>query len=250
MLAVGLTYAGLASCLFGMGLVIRPWRVLFPRNRHQALPLVAFGIVLTQLGIALPATETRVATPQSQFDQFVPVYQFQEFHGIEVASPCSRTYEAIKEVTAGEIPFFETLTWIRRFGRDSPEGILNMRPDQGVLEVALRTSFLLLSEEKDEEIVMGTAVAVPPGWRARSKPTPEDFRQLHAPGFALAAINFRTEPRGPNACVVTTETRVYATDGPSRRKFARYWRVIYPGSALLRRMWLRAIKRRAESRSR
>jgi len=29
--------------------------------------------------------------------------------------------------------------------------------------------------------------------------------------------------------------------------FSRYWRVIHAGSALIRRMWLRAIKRRAES---
>jgi hypothetical protein len=39
---------------------------------------------------------------------------------------------------------------------------------------------------------------------------------------------------------------VHATDDSARRKFARYWRVIYPGSALIRRMWLRAIKLRAE----
>jgi hypothetical protein len=37
------------------------------------------------------------------------------------------------------------------------------------------------------------------------------------------------------------------TDRAYRRVFAAYWRVIYPGSALIRRMWLRAVKRRAES---
>ena len=31
----------------------------------------------------------------------------------------------------------------------------------------------------------------------------------------------------------------------ARRRFAAYWRVIYPGSAIIRRMWLRAIERRA-----
>jgi hypothetical protein len=31
-------------------------------------------------------------------------------------------------------------------------------------------------------------------------------------------------------------------------KFARYWRVIYPRSVLIRRMWLRAIARKAKSR--
>ena len=43
------------------------------------------------------------------------------------------------------------------------------------------------------------------------------------------------------------ETRVHATDAPTKRKFAAYWRTIYPGSALIRVMWLRAIRRRAES---
>ncbi|MBV8202739.1 MAG: hypothetical protein JOZ15_19150, partial [Acidobacteria bacterium] len=49
------------------------------------------------------------------------------------------------------------------------------------------------------------------------------------------------------ACVVTTETRVNATDAATRRRFAAYWRVIYPGSSLIRSMWLRAIRRRAEA---
>jgi hypothetical protein len=46
--------------------------------------------------------------------------------------------------------------------------------------------------------------------------------------------------------VLTTETRVYATDAATRKRFALYWRVIYPGSALIRVMWLRAIRNRAE----
>jgi len=62
-------------------------------------------------------------------------------------------------------------------------------------------------------------------------------------------MNFIVEREAPNICRVTTETRVYATDPASVRKFARYWRVIYPGSALIRRMWLGAIKRRAESQA-
>ena len=75
----------------------------------------------------------------------------------------------------------------------------------------------------------------------------EDFKAIREPGFAIAAMNFLIEDAGPGACTVTTETRVYAIDAPERRRFARYWRVIYPGSALIRRMWLRAVKRRAEA---
>ena len=43
-----------------------------------------------------------------------------------------------------------------------------------------------------------------------------------------------------------TETRVLATDAASRRRFGRYWRLIQPGSALVRRDWLAAAKPRAE----
>jgi hypothetical protein len=59
-------------------------------------------------------------------------------------------------------------------------------------------------------------------------------------------MNFRLEPRGASACVLSTETRVYATDAATRRIFKVYWRTIYPGSAIIRRSWLGAIKRRAE----
>jgi hypothetical protein len=60
-------------------------------------------------------------------------------------------------------------------------------------------------------------------------------------------MNFRVEPAGNGECRIVTETRVFATSPPASRAFAAYWRVIYPGSALMRRMWLRAIERRAET---
>src|SRR6267154_2029114 len=66
----------------------------------------------------------------------------------------------------------------------------------------------------------------------------------NTPGFASATMNFRLEDAGTTACTLTTESRVYATDASTRRRFALYWRAIYPGSALIRRMWLRAIARR------
>jgi hypothetical protein len=69
---------------------------------------------------------------------------------------------------------------------------------------------------------------------------------LTRPGFAKATMNFLIEPDGSGGCILKTETRIFATDASSRRRFAAYWRVIYSGSALIRRMWLRAIKLRAE----
>jgi hypothetical protein len=177
----------------------------------------------------------------------MPVYQFNEFHSRLIRAPKEQVYRAIESVTADEILLFQTLTWIRRFGRGGPESILNAPGNLPLLDVATRTSFLLLANELNREIVVGTVVAAPRGWRSDSHPTPESFGTLREPGFALAAMNFVIEDAGPSGCLLTTETRVYATDTSTRRRFAAYWRVIYPGSALIRRMWLRAIARRAES---
>jgi hypothetical protein len=59
-------------------------------------------------------------------------------------------------------------------------------------------------------------------------------------------MNFRLVERDAADCTVITETRVYAGGAPVVRRFAAYWRVIYPGRALMRHIWLRAIELRAE----
>jgi hypothetical protein len=194
----------------------------------------------------LPARETRAASKHSRHDEFAPAWQFSERHAIDVQAPPDRVYRAIRAVTAGEIAFFRSLTAIRRLGRPGRESILNAPQDQPILDVATRTTFLLLAEEADREVVVGSIVAAPAGFRRRAVRTPEDYRQLAAPGFVKASMNFRVEPDGRGGSHVVTETRVFATDARSRRWFAAYWRVIYPGSALLRRTWLRAIAARAE----
>lgn len=249
MIPVSVVYAGFLLVFLGFVSLLKPLKLLRIRTRPRGALILLMGLVVVAAGMALPAEETRIAEPRTQLDHFMPVYQFAEFHSIRVAASREQAYRAIKAVTADEIFLFRTLVWIRRFGRKGPESILNAPERRPLLDVATHTTFLLLAENPGDEIVVGTAVVAPPGWRPRGRPTPEGFRSLQAPGFALAAMNFRLEDAGPGACRVTTETRVYATDAGVRRRFAAYWRVINPGSALIRRMWLRAIRHRAEAAS-
>ena len=60
----------------------------------------------------------------------------------------------------------------------------------------------------------------PAGWRPKVRPSHDDFQALKAPGCAKAAMNFRVEDAGPGLSLVTTETRVSATDLPTCRRFA------------------------------
>jgi hypothetical protein len=253
MLGVVVIYLGLIAAFLGGVSLLRPLSFLAIRSRRQAALVVVVGFMIVVIGGSLPAREVRIATPRTQLEQFVPAYQFSEFHSIRIAAPKELVYRALKLVTADEITLFRLLTWLRRFGRSGPESILNPPPHVPLFDVAVRTSFLVLAEEANREVVLGTLVVAPRGWRPRRKPTPDGFKELivtaNVPGFASAAMNFRIEDAGQTACTLTTETRVYATDASTRRRFAPYWRVIYPGSALIRRMWLRAIARRAESMS-
>lgn len=178
-------------------------------------------------------------------DEFAPKWQFREVHAIPVLATADRAFRAIETVTAGEIKLFQALTWFRRLGRVGPESILNAPPDKPILDVALRSGFLLLGVLPHKEIVVGTVVVSPPG-AVRPK-TPEEFKTLAGPGYAKAVMSFRIERAGLAISVVTTETRVFATDPRTRRDFAIYWWTIRAGSGLIRRMWLRAIKRRAET---
>lgn len=238
--------AGLFALLLGVLCVVKPLRFLGIRRRRTGAALLAAGLVLFGIGLALPAPLKRTTT-DTRIDEFAPAYQFDERHSIRVQAPRDRVFRAIKAVTADEILFFRTLTWIRsphRPGR-GPESILNVRPTTPILEAALRGGFLLLAEEPERELVVGAVVCC--RRRYARVGSVEEFRRLDRAGVAKAVMNFLLEDDGPGWTRVTTETRVFATDPAATRRFAAYWRVIHPGSALLRRMWLRAIRQRALS---
>jgi hypothetical protein len=191
----------------------------------------------------LPVSESRASSRATRLDEFAPVWQFREFHSIRVDAPPARVFEAIRRVRGDEIFLFRTLTWIRRGGRRLAPSILDAGTREPLIDVAIRGGFVRLAEDDQRELVVGAVIIAPPGQRRTL--TPELFREDLAAGYALAAMNFLVEADGPSRSRVSTETRVFANSPSGRRRFAVYWRIIYPGSAFIRRMWLRAIQRRA-----
>jgi len=232
--------------LLGSALIRTLWQICQGRRDWLRDLLLSAGTaaLLVIAGAALPSVETRATTSSTLHDRFAPVYQFNEVHEIEVSAGRDRVYAATKATTAAEISLFQALTWIRRFGRPGPESILNAPDRQPILDVATRTTFLTLAEEPGREIVIGTLVLAPPDVHGRPTLTPGEFAAIQEPGYAKATMNFHVEEIGPRLCRVRTETRVFATDAAARRRFAAYWRAIYPGSALIRLTWLRAIRAR------
>lgn len=236
----GLTIVGLLSLAW-------PIRGLGIRSRWLALALAAAGFLSASTILSWPVRDVRVESPKTALDEFAPVYQFAEHHAIPIEASARQVYEALLTVSADEIPLYRTLVWIRRGGHSESESILNPPDGVPLVTVATRTSFVQLATRPGAEFVMGTVVIAPPGVRLALGSDPESFKTLTQPGFAKATIGFRLEPLREGWTRLTTETRVHATDYVSRATFARYWRVIAPGSAFIRLMWLRAVKVRAES---
>lgn len=247
MLAVVLVYLGLGASALAIVCLVKPLPFIGMATRRNAAYTLGVSVVLVAAGFLFPTSETAIASPLTQLDHFVPVYQFNEIHSVRVMASRAQVYKAIKAVTPDEILLFKALTWIRRLGRPTPQGVLNAPGGRPILETATKSSFLVLADERDREIVIATPVVAPVDFKPKREPEPDDFRNVRATGFAIAAMNFLIESDGSTASIVTTETRVYATDAQTRTRFAAYWRVIYPGSALIRVMWLRAIKIRAEA---
>ena len=241
-----LCYSGALAMIVGVLSVIKPVRILRVRTRWRGA-FVLIGGALAVLAACLPVPSlTTAASTGSALDEFAPAFHFREHHETLIDAPAADVFAAVQATTASEIVLFQSFTWIRRFGRPGAESILNAPEHLPILDVATRTTFFKLIELPSREVVIGTVVIVPAGFRRGDVSTPDQFKAVAQPGFALATFNFRIAEEGA-LTRLTTETRVVATDNWTLRRFTAYWRVIYPGSAILRVTWLRAIKHRAEA---
>jgi hypothetical protein len=215
-----LFYAGLATGFAGA------LSLLFAKSRRRGAALLLAGSGAAAVALLLPVQNQQIEKRTTYLDDAMPRWQFDERHTITVDAPPERVFAAIHAVTPGEIRFFIALTTIRRGFRPAPQNILNAPPSEPLLDLATRTSFVYLHDEAPREIVVGT-----------------EIRR----GKVYATMNFLITPIAEKRCVVSTETRVFAKSPEDARRFAIYWRIIHPGSDIIRRSWLRAIKRRSEA---
>lgn len=244
-LGVACVYLGLGLGLIGLMSMIRPITVLRIKNRRVAAFFCGLASTLLVTAIFLPAPRIR-SSNHARIDEFMPEYQYVEAHSTRIHAPVEQVYRSIRQVTADEILFFQTLTWIRSPrlpGTQRSESILNAPGGKPILDVAMNSGFLLLAEDANREIVFGSIPCCKQGPKLHR---PEEFLSFNEPAYAKATMNFLLQSDEPRWTRLTTETRVYAAGPLSRRIFTVYWRLIYPGSAIIRSMWLSAIKKRAE----
>ena len=188
-----------------------------------------------------------------KLDDFLPAWQFNEVHAVTVDATPERVFISIKQLTAVELsPLIFWMLDIRNLpakliGKHVP---IATQPGP-FLDQLYKGGFIPLAEEPDREIVFGL---VGQFWKLIGGeephiPGPEAFLAFDDPAYAKVAANLlvSVDEHGRTRC--STETRVHVPEPQTRRKFATYWRIISMGSAFIRVLWLKAIKRKAEGQS-
>jgi hypothetical protein len=168
-------------------------------------------------------------------DNYLPNYDVTARYGIDVHAPLPRVYETARSLDLRGSRIIRLLFRLRGL----PEANLT-------LEGMAQWGFILLADEPEREIVHGLIGRF---WvrSPQIRPVPAgDFVRIQPPGMAKAVMNLAFSPLEDGTVRVTTETRISCPDESSRRSFRRYWRLIGPFSGLIRKEWLRLIKKQTE----
>jgi hypothetical protein len=180
-------------------------------------------------------------------DEWMPAWDVVERHETRIRAPRERVWRAARTLDFAQSPVVRALFALR-----SLPGLLSRGPRKKALGTTLdgllRNGFVLLGERPGEELLLGVVGRF---WRPSGgivRLTADELRAFDRPGHAVATWDFTLAEDG-GAVRLATETRVRCTDAAARQSFRRYWMVVGPFSALIRREMLRSIRRAAESGS-
>jgi hypothetical protein len=198
-------------------------------------------------------------------DELMPKYDVVERHRTLVAAGPDAVYAALRAANLADGKLPKLLLAIRAMPaaviesiRSPGRAFAEVRSSRKPLTQRLRASrladferagFHVVAERVPEELVIGLLGKF---WTPRGALcTPlsiEDFRKGPPNGYALAGWNFTVAARPDGLTELATETRVWCAED-ARLKFRAYWLLVRPGSGLIRRSMLGAIRREAEGRS-
>jgi hypothetical protein len=184
-----------------------------------------------------------------KLDEFLPGYDFTEIHKLKIKASPLVTFSAMKDLMPSELsPLVFFMLNLRELpailtGKASPT-----RAEEKPFLSQLYAGGFIPLEETEDEIVFGL---VGQFWKLTGGEEPSgvtdagSFLAFNRTNFAKVVANLHVQPEN-GGTLLSTETRIWAPDPQTRKKFAFYWRLISLGSGRIRVLWLRAIRRRAE----
>jgi hypothetical protein len=182
-----------------------------------------------------------------QLTKVLPEFEFSERHERHVAAPPDRVYRATRDLRVAQVPILRLLMALRWLPAIVTGDKRPLSPGATAVDEAVQFGFVVAWDRVGDGYGF---VGIGRYWRLdsgiRQISGLDEFLDFSEHGFAKLAVGVAVEPDGSDQARVVTETRVATTDASARRRFAPYWRLIQPGSAMIRRGLLGAIAAEAE----
>jgi hypothetical protein len=168
-------------------------------------------------------------------------------HEKVIAAPPELVWRALSELRPADLPIAKTLFWLRGLPGALRGSRFQSSETLTLLDGARQARFSVLTYDEPKLVEVGRIAKF---WQASPTGGPvvtdrAEFDAFDEPDFAKAIMAIALVPHG-SGTLVTTTTRIKATDDGARRKFGRYWGLIKVGSATIRRAMLSGTERRAK----
>jgi hypothetical protein len=181
----------------------------------------------------------------SLLDSLIPKPALVEIDRAELAVDAGRAWEAVRDVDLAKSALVRTLFAIRTIPDrlKGAEGQLRLQLDD-LVSTPDKPGFQILAEDAPHELAAGAIgkvwQPVIPFVHVSDGAAFADFSQK---GYIKVAWALRVVPESERTSRVEFEVRVVATDEDAWTKFKRYFRLIGPGSHLIRRVLLAQLER-------
>ena len=185
----------------------------------------------------------------SVLDRYLPDFDVRERHIRLVNAGLGAVRAAITDTDFAAAPVVRALLVLRAVPgrlRNRLGGGAAPVPPPFTLADMPQAGWVVLAED-EREVALATLTRP---WRigdeAPLRVDREAFAGFSTPGYAKIVFSIRADPYDRHRTQVTTETRFATTDPISRRRLARYWVLVGPLSAVIRRIALRRIATQVE----
>jgi len=245
-------WIGAILLVVGVISLILPMKFLFISNRTIAAVVVLCGLLISVSSLFWPVKLKQSPTFDQKLDDLMPAYSFNEFHEVRINTAPDKVKEVFRVTGVKDIPIVRLLMKIRGIADDDVDMSDRASSNKAGADTFTTPDFNFFVLAPNEFI---SVMILKPNMISsdKEKPappeisSPEQFSAFNEPGYMKVAINFRFISTDNKETLLTTETRVDGTTKTDSSVFGRYWRIIYPGSAIIRRVWLDTIKKKAEN---
>ena len=239
--------------LIGVGTIslIRPLVFLLILNRTVAAIVVSGGILISTVSLLYPVKMRHSSTNSQKIDSLLPDFAFSEYHEVRINASPEKVKQVLQVTGVKDIPVANFLMKIRGIADedvDLSDRASNNLVSTGTISTPDFNFFVVAPDEWITVMILKSVIIT----NNANQPAPpeisalEQFMSFNEPGYVKVAVNFRFISTNNNETILTTETRNNGITHKDNRVFGYYWRIIYPGSAIIRRVWLDTIKKKAQ----